>query len=156
MIVRSPRADDREPVQRLLAAVAVFSDEELRVAGELLDGVLAADYVGFVADLDGEVGGYVCLGPTPLTETTWHLYWLCVHPGTQRRGIGRALQATAEEHVRSVRGARIVVETSGRADYHPARCFYEQTGYQLAGRIPDYYRRGDDCLFYCKTLVAVV
>jgi ribosomal protein S18 acetylase RimI-like enzyme len=155
VIVRPPGPNDRTSVQRLLAASAVFTDEELRVAAELLEGVLHQDYVGFVAERDGEVDGYVCLGPTPLTEATWHLYWLGVHPRAQRRGLARALHAEAEARVRACRGARIVVETSGRPDYSPARRFYEGAGYRLAGRIADYYRQGDDCLFYCKTLDAV-
>jgi ribosomal protein S18 acetylase RimI-like enzyme len=155
VIVRPPRPNDRELVRRVLAASSVFTDEELRIAAELLDGVLEDDYVGFVAERDGEVDGYVCLGPTPLTETTWHLYWLGVHPRAQRRGVARALHTEAEACVRARRGARIVVETSGRPAYRPARCFYERAGYRMAGRIEDYYRRGDDCVFYCKTLDGV-
>jgi ribosomal protein S18 acetylase RimI-like enzyme len=111
-------------------------------------------YSVVVAELQAEVAGYACLGPTPLTESTWHLYWLCVHPSVQGQGVGQALQTHAEELVRARGGARLVVETSGRPDYERARRFYERAGYRLAGRIPNYYRLGDDCLFYCKPLSA--
>jgi len=46
----------------------------------------------------------------------------------------------------------MVVETSGRSDYAPAHKFYAALGYQLVGRIPDYFQDGDDGLIFCKTL----
>jgi GNAT superfamily N-acetyltransferase len=91
-------------------------------------------------------------GPTPLTESTWHLYWLCVHPCFQCRGVARALQSALETAIRAHGGERIVVETGGRADYDPARAFYRAAGYRECGFIPDYYRPGDACFFYCKVL----
>jgi len=30
------------------------------------------------------------------------------------------------------------------------RRFYERAGYHTLGRIPDYYKPKDDCIFYCK------
>ena len=55
-----------------------------------------------------------CVGKTPLTRGTWHEYWICVHPEAQRKGVGQALQAHAENFVRSRGGERLVLETSGR------------------------------------------
>ena len=75
----------------------------------------------FTAEVDGRFAGYVCVGPTPLTHSTWHLYWICVHPRAQGRGVGRALQAHAEAFVRSRGGERIVLETSASAAYARAR-----------------------------------
>jgi ribosomal protein S18 acetylase RimI-like enzyme len=103
--------------------------------------------------IEGQVRGYVCLGRTPLTVSTWHLYWICVHPAAQGRGVGRALQSHAEGFVRAEGGERLVLETSGRTDYGRARGFYRRAGYQEVGRIKDFYRRGDDCVLFCKPLV---
>ena len=147
--IRPLRASDRDAVAAMLVECGAFSDEEVHVALEMAD---SDDYILFAAELGGEIIAYTCIGPTPLTLSTWHLYWICVHPHAQRRGAGTALQVYVEDYVRAAGGERVVVETSGRADYERARRFYEKGGYRIAGRIPDYYKSGDDCVFYFKVL----
>jgi ribosomal protein S18 acetylase RimI-like enzyme len=141
---------DREAVQEALDACGAFSEEEVGVALELFDAGLAGDYVLFGAERGGRLEGYVCLGKASLTAASWYLYWMCVHPAAQRLGVGQALQRWAEAFVRSQGGERIVLETSGRSDYGRTRRFYERAGYRTVGRIPDFYRPGDDCLIYSK------
>ena len=138
----------------MLEACGAFSEDEVRIALDLFDAALAGDYQVFSADVEGSIRGYVCFGLTPLTRGTWHLYWICVHPSAQHAGVGRALQAHAEEFIRSCGGERLVLETSGRSDYARTRRFYERAGYNAAGRIQDFYKPGDDCITYCKSLVA--
>src|SRR5262245_61656712 len=105
-----------------------------------------------VAEVAGRVCGYVCVGKTLLTRATWHLYWICVHPAAQGKGVGQALQTRAEAFVCSRGGERLVLETSGTSRYARARDFYENAGYTVVGRIPDFYRTDDDCVLYCKAL----
>ena len=156
MTVRELAARDRPAVREMLESCGVFSEEEVRVALEVVDeGVasgFAGDYVLFVVEVEYRVRGYACVGKTPLTVSTWHLYWICVHPAAQGTGAGRALQAYVEDFVRAQGGGRLVLETSGRTDYARARHFYQQAGYQEVGRIPDFYKPGDDCVVYCKAL----
>ena len=149
-IVRALSARDRDAVHEILVACGVFTDEEVRVALEMTGA--PDDYVTFAAEVAGTVRGFVCIGPTPLTTTTWHLYWIGVHPGAHGAGVGRALQAHAERAVREQDGERLVLETSGRPDYDRARRFYAQAGYVEVGRIEDFYRPGDPCVIFCKTL----
>jgi ribosomal protein S18 acetylase RimI-like enzyme len=151
IVTRPLGAVDREAVQEALGACGAFSQEEIGVALELFDAGLAGDYVLFGAERGGRLQGYICLGKASLTAASWYLYWMCVHPDAQRLGLGRALQLRAEAFVRSQGGERIVLETSGRSDYGPARRFYEKAGYLPVGCIPDFYRPGDDCLIYFKT-----
>jgi ribosomal protein S18 acetylase RimI-like enzyme len=81
----------------------------------------------------------------PLTAASWYLYWMCVRPVAQRLGLAQALQPGGS--VRPITRRRADrSETSGRSDYGRARRFYEQAGYLPVGRIPDFYRTGDDCL----------
>ena len=151
VIVRGLQARDRADVRGiLLACGGVFTEEEVRVALEMADA--PDDYQLFAAEIEGQIRGFVCIGRTPLTATTWHLYWIAVHPGTQGTGVGRALQSHAEGFVRAHGGERIVLETSGRPDYGRARRFYGDAGYGEAGRIADYYKRGDDCVIFCKVV----
>lgn len=154
MNVRALLPADRPAIAEALATCGAFTDEEVRVALEVLDagveGGPDGDYPLFTAEVDGRFAGYVCVGRTPLTHSTWHLYWICVHPCAQGRGVGRALQAHAEAFVRSRGGERLVLETSATAAYARARAFYAAAGYAIVGRIPDFYRPGDDCLVYCR------
>lgn len=156
MIVREMVASDREAAREALTACGVFSAEEIGVALDLLDEGLAGElddsYSFLAAELEGKVRGYVCIGRTPLTVSTWHLYWIVVHPSAQRGGVGRALQTRTEDFIRARGGERLVLETSGRADYERARQFYLSAGYEEAGRIRDYYKQGDDCVLFCKRL----
>ncbi len=156
MIVRELIASDREAAREVLTACGAFSAEEISVALGMIDEGVAGEiddpYPLLAAEIEGKVRGYVCIGRTPLTESTWHLYWIVVHPSTQRSGVGRALQARAEEFVRARGGERLVLETSGRADYERARQFYLSAGYEEVGRICDYYKQGDDCVLFCKSL----
>lgn len=154
MIVRAVCAADREAINRALVECGAFTEEEVRVALEVMDdglpGGVDGDYPLFVAEVDERVCGYVCVGRAPLTRSTWYLYWICVHPAAQGHGVGRALQEYAEAFVRSRGGERLVLETSAKSSYARAREFYQQAGYSEVGRIRDFYRPGDDCLVYCK------
>jgi ribosomal protein S18 acetylase RimI-like enzyme len=154
--IRQLVAGDRGGVQEMLVASEAFSPEEVRVALEIFDigveGGLDGDYPLFAAEIDERLCGYACIGQTPLTLSTWHLYWICVHPESQGLGAGQALQREIERFILSKSGDRIVVETSGRAGYSRTRKFYHFAGYTACGRIPDYYKPGDDCLFYYKEI----
>jgi ribosomal protein S18 acetylase RimI-like enzyme len=154
--VRGFAPADRPAAAEALEACRAFNGEEIRVAlqvlDEALDGGADAGYALFAAERDGRVCGYVCAGSTPLTVSTWHVYWICVHPAAAGTGAGRALESHLEAFVQSQGGQRLVVETSGRPDYAGARRFYEKAGYGSVGRIPDFYGAGDDCVLYCKAL----
>jgi ribosomal protein S18 acetylase RimI-like enzyme len=153
VMVRPLAAADRAGIAQMLAGCGAFSPEEQAVALELVDAALTTDdYPHLVAESGGEPAGYICIGPTPLTQSTWHLYWICVRSVLVWRGIGRQLHDAAVQFIRARAGTRLVVETSGRADYAGARAFYRRLGYAQAGEIPDYYRPGDSCLYYWKAL----
>jgi len=152
--VRAFTAKDRAGALECLAASGAFREEEIRVAAGVVDDALAdpEGYLILAGEVDGETRGFVCGGSTPLTASTWHLYWICVHPEEAGRGLGRELQSRFEAAARERGARRVVVETSGRADYARARRFYEAAGYRRAGEIPDYYDDGDTCVLYWKEL----
>ena len=121
---------------------------------ELVDDVLAHpnknDYMFFISEEGGETRGYVCLGPTPMTDGTFDLYWIAVSPGSQGSGIGRSLTLRAEEYVRETGGRLMIVETSSKPSYDRTRKFYEDAGYVQLAEITNYYRLDDDLVVYGK------
>jgi ribosomal protein S18 acetylase RimI-like enzyme len=152
--VRDLAPDDRASVREALILCAAFTDEEVRVALEMVEAGLAGDYCLLAVETDGDLRGYACFGRAHLTERSWYLYWICIHPRAQGLGLGRMLQQRVEDLVLELGGDRLVLETSGRPDYERARRFYRGAGFVEVGRIPEFYRPGDDCLVFCKVLSA--
>ncbi|MDW7709800.1 MAG: N-acetyltransferase [Deferrisomatales bacterium] len=139
-------------------ASGVFRAEEGDVAREVLEACAArghaSGYFCRVAAAESGTGleGFACWGPAPCTEGTFDLYWLVVHPRAQGRGIASRLLAEAESDAARRGGRQLVAETSSTEPYAPARSFYEERGFRLTARIPDFYRLGDAKVVYVKPL----
>ena len=159
LLVRRLGRNDREPVRRILEATQRFTADELTTAMELIDEWLAqgeaSEYLTYVLEESNAwqaIRGYVCFGPTPLTEGTYDLYWIAVDPMSHGRGYGRQLLAFAEREAAQRGGRSMLIETSSQESYGPTIRFYERAGYVLVARIPEYYRPGDDKLIFMKRL----
>jgi ribosomal protein S18 acetylase RimI-like enzyme len=153
--IRALRPRDHEPLKAVLLADGLFTAEERSVALELIEGALAepgGEYRVLVAELAERVVGYVCYGPTPMTEGTWDLYWIATHPDARGHGVARRLTEHMEAELRGL-GARLVrVETSQLDSYGAAHAFYERLQYPVVARIPDFYKPGDDLVVMAKRL----
>jgi ribosomal protein S18 acetylase RimI-like enzyme len=153
-MLRDLRATDRPALQCILAATDAFTAAEVAVAMELLEIVTnqpeQRDYAVAVAEVLGNVAGYVLFGPVPATDGNFDLYWIAVDPARQRHGLGSRLLAETEARAAALGCRRLYVDTSGRADYAPARAFYERHGYRRAATLEDFYAPGDPKLIYCK------
>ena len=157
MKIRPIIEKDRQAVFEIIHLTGMFTNEEERVANEVIDACFAdpsqRDYVVDVIENEhGAIVGYMCYGPTPMTEGVVDLYWMAVHPGKHRQGYGKALVQWLEKTVRENKGRLIVIETSSRDKYATTRNFYQRLGYVENARIRDFYRPGDDLLIYVKYL----
>jgi ribosomal protein S18 acetylase RimI-like enzyme len=162
-IIRPLRAADRDGVYRILESAGNFTFDEVSIALELIDEWLemgeACGYYTYVMESpeDGAgVLGYVCFGPTPLTESTYDLYWIAVDKSKHRGGVGKRLLKFAEAEIVRRGGSMLLIETSSQETYGGTIQFYERTGYALAGKIEDYYRSGDHKLIFAKKLAPSV
>lgn len=141
----------------MLIRTQVFTSEEIDVAMELIDIVLKdqgqKDYTIYcmVNDQDQPVG-YICYGPTPMTQGNFDLYWIAVDPDYQKHGIGSKLLVFFGETVKALKGRMILADTSSIAEYENSRIFYLKNGFQEVARIPDYYWPGNDRITYCKRI----
>jgi ribosomal protein S18 acetylase RimI-like enzyme len=156
--LREMRADDMEPLLAILRATREFKSSEVPVAEELLnaflDQPLTSGYHVWVALEEGKSirRGYVCFGPTPLTEGTWDIYWIVVDNACRGAGIGRALLRHAEQEIQNAGGRMILIETSSKDEYRGTRRFYEEMGYRQISFIPDFYTPGDGKITLQKLL----
>lgn len=153
--IRQIRSVDKDPIRIILEETSVFTESEIAVALELIDIVLnndhQKDYLIYSAiSEDGNVVGYYCIGPTPMTIGTYDLYWIAVKPSAHNKGIGKELLNHAELLIKQRGGRLVVAETSSQPKYENTRKFYVSAQYQELSRIKDYYKIGDDLVVYGK------
>ncbi len=112
------------------------------------------DYQILVAARDTEhrVVGYVCYGPTPMTEGTFDLYWIASDPIVRGQGVGAALVSAMEGDIRRRKGRLIRIETSAMEAYGPTRGFYAAMQYREESRFRDFYKVGEDLIILAKRL----
>jgi ribosomal protein S18 acetylase RimI-like enzyme len=151
------KAGDAETVRRMIQAAGVFRRAEIEVAVELVQDRLGkgqlSEYQFILAERNGRMIGYACYGHIACTVGSYDLYWIAVDPPEQRNGVGRLLLAQVEKAVSRQFGRRIYVETSSRAEYHPARRLYEGRGYRRVATLPDFYAPADAKIIYVKELL---
>ena len=161
MKIRHVEARDRERIHQILVATNRFTEEEVRIADELVESAVEhpekGDYVVHVLEEPDSgpskaVQGYVCYGPTPMTDGVFDLYWIAVDLRSQGLGFGQLLLRFVENEVRRQRGRMLLIETSSKESYGPTLRFYQRSGYDEISRIKDFYRIEDDKVVYCKKL----
>jgi D-alanine-D-alanine ligase len=154
--IRWSRASDHDAILSLMTETGFFRPDEMEVAREVLEEALArgtkGDYQSYTAEINDQPVGWACFGRTPCTTATFDLYWIAVAPACQGRHVGAALLDHAERLIVAAGGRLLVVDTSGRPQYHPTRCFYEGRGYSIGAVLRDFYAPGDDKVVYAKRL----
>jgi GNAT superfamily N-acetyltransferase len=155
----SPRRSDITAVPDLLGETGFFSQEEQRVASELVQDALslgsASDYQFVLIDAPGDPGkllAYACFGHIPMTLASHDLYWIAVAPSQQGKGLGGKALHEAERRAALAGAKRMYADTSGREQYAPTRAFYERMGYEKAAVLNDFFAPGDDKIIYVRTL----
>jgi ribosomal protein S18 acetylase RimI-like enzyme len=157
MSIRQFEPRDIESLLRILKATNVFKSIEIEVARELMEicakNPSNKDYtIRVFENGTGEIRGYYCVGPAPMTETTYDMYWIAVDPNYHDKGIGKQLLKNCEDFVKENGGRLIIAETSSLPQYENTRIFYIRNNYNESGRIKDYYALGDDLVIFSKHL----
>lgn len=154
--IRGMELSDKQRILEIVKETNAFLPEEVNVAEEVMDDYFkdpeGSGYFFYVAEHDGEIAGYLCYGPTPMTRGTWDMYWAAVKPGLHGQGIGSTLFKLAEEHIRGLSGRMVLIETASNPNYKAARSLYLTLGYEHVSTIPDFYDPGDNKETFRKVL----
>lgn len=146
----------KSAVMTILKATSEFKVIDVTTAEELINSFLAngvaSGYHILIAQIAKKLSGYICFGPTPLTEGTWDVYWMAVSPDKKGQGIGSALLGRAEEEIQRLDGRMILIETSSTVEYELTRRFYRHAGYNIICQIPDFYSSADGLVVFQKRL----
>lgn len=155
MEIRPLAAPDRPSLAELLSRIETFSQDEVTCALELIDLALQPsnpDYFVLVAVREDKLVGYVCYGPTPMTDGTYDLYWIASDPKVRGQGVGAALVSAMEGDLRRKKARLMRVETSAMEAYGPTRGFYQAMRYVEEARFRDFYKVGEDLIILSKKL----
>jgi len=142
------KKDDLKGLKNMLIDLKTFNDEEIKTAIEMAKEFLRkgkkSDYNFLAAKENGNLLGFLCFGPTPLTYHTFDLYWIAVSSKYQRKSIGKMLLKKCEEEVKKEKGKILVIETSSTKKYEKARKFYKKNGFKKIAEIKNFYKPKDN------------
>jgi len=158
-MIRLATPDDTNKLLALAEATGLFEpsqvEELAQMLGQYFRHEAESDGLWFTDDNDEPVGvAYVA--PERMTEGTWNLYLIAIHPDYQRQGRGAALLNYVEQTLAKQGERVILVETSGLKDFEYVRAFYRKSGYEEEARIREFYKAGDDKIIFRKALRNII
>jgi ribosomal protein S18 acetylase RimI-like enzyme len=156
-MIRPTTRDDTDAMLTLAVAAGIAPAGETQALAEVLAdslvGKLGPDHL-WVTDDDGGPVGVAYYAPERMTDRTWNLYMIAVHPARQGQGRGTSLLRHVERDL-IARGARLLlVDTSSLPEFERTRAFYRKCGYEEEARIREFWKAGDDKIIYRKALPA--
>ena len=153
--IRETMPADVGAIKSIAVATGLFAEHDVAANEDMLTGFFASeanDHHWLTYEDDGTPIAVAYYAPEPLTDGTWNLLMIAVHPSKHGQGVGTALINHVEQAL-IAGGARILlVDTSGTDDFERTRAFYDKCGYDLEARIRDYYAPGDDKITFWKAL----
>ncbi|MEM7300247.1 MAG: GNAT family N-acetyltransferase [Pseudomonadota bacterium] len=138
-------------LQKVLDETELFPSELLH-AMFLDTGSPDSQALWLTGELEGSPVGFCYAIPEDMADGTWNMLALAVLPKVQGQGLGSALVAAAEDHLRNENQRLLIVDTSGTEDFKRTRAFYTQNGYEEEARIRDFWAAGDDKVTFRKSL----
>jgi len=147
---------DVKSIRGILESSRFFYDYEIEVAVGIAEEYLNTPdhngyhFIGLYED--GILIGFTTYGLIPCTKDSYDLYWIAVHEDFRSKGYGMKLLEATENHILTLDGKRVYIETSSTEKYVPTQVFYLKAGYVLEACLKNYYREGDDKLMYSKEL----
>lgn len=136
----------------LMNGLDTFTEDEIKSVLGMIDEYLKKeeDYLFYVFMEEEKVVGFICYGLASLSVNSYDLYWIAVSKHAQGSGIGTQLLEFMYKYIAERKGHMVIAETSSQPHYEATRKFYDKKGYLLETKLKDYYKKGDDKLFYVK------
>ncbi|HEY9887742.1 MAG TPA: GNAT family N-acetyltransferase [Candidatus Obscuribacterales bacterium] len=154
-MIRPTTPNDTEALMALADATGLFPPDGLAFLRQLLTDSLgqteATDPFWLTDEDDSPVGVAYC-EPERLTDGTWNLQLIAIHPDRQGQGRGTQLLQAVEQALQLRGGRLLLVETSGLPELAGTRTFYEKYGFEAEACIRDFYAQGDDKVVFRKVL----
>jgi ribosomal protein S18 acetylase RimI-like enzyme len=152
MTIRPSLRGDVEWLAKVADATELFPGEMLPgMMGAFLSGGDSPD-IWLTCEAGGQVAGFCYAVPEKLTDGTWNMLAIAVHPSRQGTGAGSAIVRHLEAALLA-RGQRVIIaDTSGTPEFERTRGFYRKNGYREEARIRDFWAEGNDKVVFWKRL----
>jgi len=155
-MIRKTTPSDHNALIELATASRLFEPSQTDELAQMLTDYHQAGSgtrdVWLTDDDDGYLVSVAYFAPERMTEGTWSLYLIAVHPSWQKQGRGKAMLDHVVDSL-ALHGERILlVETSGTEDFDYVREFYRNNGFTEEARIREFYAAGVDKIVYRKQL----
>jgi ribosomal protein S18 acetylase RimI-like enzyme len=157
-MIRLVTPQDTDALIDLANSIGLFSSDELEELRQMLTDSLGKNsdtdpfWITDNTDNDDGLVGLAYCEPERMTNGTWNLQLIGVHPTHQKQGRGAKLLLFVE-HTLAERGARILlVETMGTPEFEYVQSFYRKNGYGEEARIREFYAEGADKIVFRKVL----
>ncbi len=154
-MIRLTSLDDTTALIALAEASGLFDPDQTDSLAQMLDKHFSDQNETqdiWLTDYDNEPVGIAYIAPERMTEGTWNLYLIAVHPDRQKQGRGKALLRHVEQMLIEREERILLVETAGTHDFEYVREFYRKNGYKEEARIREFYTAGVDKIVFCKAL----
>jgi ribosomal protein S18 acetylase RimI-like enzyme len=154
-MIRPITVDDTDELIALADSIELFSSDELEALRQMLTDSLSKDsdtHPFWITDDDNGLVGLAYCEPERMTNGTWNLQLIAVHPTHQKQGRGAKLLRFVEQTLIAKNARILLVETMGTADFEYVRAFYRNNGYDEEARIREFYAEGADKIVFRKAL----
>jgi ribosomal protein S18 acetylase RimI-like enzyme len=151
-MIRPARPEDTAALLAIAAAIG-FEPAELELLNQLLINCFSGNRAPLCLTDDDEHHGLVGVAycePERMTDQTWNLQLIAMHPDHQGQGRGGQLLRHVEATLKTRGGRLLLVETL--ASFDQARAFYLKNGFEEEARIRDFYAAGQDKIVFCRGL----
>lgn len=110
------------------------------------------DHHGLIAEVDGEVAGYLTY--TQLFPHSTEISWMAVDTSQHRRGTGRVLIRALEEILpnASLLSVKTLADSHPSPEYAITRAFYMSVGFRPQMVFPDLWDPSNPCLLMVKAM----
>jgi ribosomal protein S18 acetylase RimI-like enzyme len=143
-MIRPITDDDTSALVALADATGLFSPDQLEELRAMVSAALASTGETrpfWLADDDGGLKALAYCEPERMTDGTWNLQLIAVHPTCQRQGRGTQILCALEQTLAG-RGARVLlVDTLGTLEFEHVRAFYRRNGFEEEACIREFYAR---------------
>jgi ribosomal protein S18 acetylase RimI-like enzyme len=158
MPIRTATQADIDAIKTIAVDSNMFEPNDVGFVDDTINGSIDGsleDHHWLVNETDAGVNGAAYYAPEPFSDRMWNLYFIAVHPSRQGGGVGEALIAHIESHLRD-RGPDdaqvLIVETSSTEQYARTREFYVKRSFVEEARIRRFYGPADDKVVFWKLL----
>lgn len=149
MTITHTKPQHLSDLQKVVEATGLFPPELLP---ELHAQADTEDALWMTCIAQSNAIGFCYATPEELTDGTWNMRAIAVHPDHQGASHGKALVAALEAALRDRAARLLIVDTSGTEDFEATRAFYNAISYRAEARINDFWAPGDDKVIFTKAL----